>query len=526
MTGGGKRLIVPYYSPERRAALLKMLLPPLNLSMAEVSRREGVSEMSLSNWRKQLSYEGNEVSENTPLTEKWSAEARFAVVLEAAGLSEIDLSEYCRRKGLYPEQINAWRHSFITGQKPEKTQQKEDREQSRKDKKRIQELERELRRKDKALAETAALLVLRKKPQRLLGDRRRGQLTSLPERLLLIDWLNTAVAEGARKARACQEIALSLRTLQRWTQTDVFKADARTTVTRPTPSNALSDVERQAIITLCNSPEYAHLPPSQIVPRLADQGCYLASEATFYRVLRAAGQQQRRGRSQRPRRYAAPTTHAAKAPNQVWSWDITYLPSPIRGKYYYLYLIEDIYSRKAVGWEVYEMESGEKAAALLQRSVIGEQCLHEPLVLHSDNGAPMKSVTLLSKMYELGITPSRGRPRVSNDNPYSESLFRTLKYCPQWPQDGFASLDAARLWVRDFMRWYNNDHRHSRIRFVTPTERHRGLDHQILARRHELYEQAREKRPERWSRETRNWEPIGTVLLNPDREQNVEKKAA
>jgi len=114
----------------------------------------------------------------------------------------------------------------------------------------------------------------------------------------------------------------------------------------------------------------------------------------------------------------------------VWSWDITYLPSPIRGKYYYLYLIEDIYSRKAVGCEVYEMESGEKAATLLQRSVIGEQCLHELLVLHSDNGAPMKSVTLLSKMYELSITPSRGRPRVSNDNPYSESLFRTLKYLP------------------------------------------------------------------------------------------------
>ena len=262
------------------------------------------------------------------------------------------------------------------------------------------------------------------------------------------------------------------------------------------------------------------------MPRLADQGRYLASEATFYRVLRATGQQQHRGRSQRPRRYAAPTTHAAKAPNQVWSWDITYLPSPIRGKYYYLYLIEDIYSRKAVGWEVYDAESGEKAAALLQRSVIGEQCLHEPLVLHSDNGAPMKSVTLLSKMYELGITPSRGRPRVSNDNPYSESLFRTLKYCPQWPQDGFASLDAARAWVRDFIRWYNNEHRHSRIRFVTPTERHRGLDHQVLARRHELYERAKEKKPERWSGRTRNWEPIGTVLLNPDREQQVEKRAA
>lgn len=156
-------------------------------------------------------------------------------------------------------------------------------------------------------------------------------------------------------------------------------------------------------------------------------------------------------------------------------------------------------------WEIYDAESGEKAAALLQRSVIGEQCLREPLVLHSDNGAPMKSVTLLSKMYEAGITPSRGRPRVSNDNPYSESLFRTLKYCPQWPQKGFTSLDGARARMRDFMRWYTNEHRHSSIRFVTPAERHRGLDHKVLARRHELYERAKEKKPERWSGQTRNW---------------------
>jgi putative transposase len=224
----------------------------------------------------------------------------------------------------------------------------------------------------------------------------------LPERQLLVAWLMEAILAGARRIKACREVGLSLRTLQRWTETSVLQADARTTTVRPTPRNALSQVERQAIVALCNSSEYAHLPPSQIVPRLADQQRYLASEATFYRVLRATGQQQHRGRSQRPRRYAAPTTHAAQAPNQVWSWDITYLPSPIRGKYYYLYLIEDIYSRKAVGWEVYEEESGEKAAALLQRSVIGEQCVREPLVLRSDNGAPMKSITLLSKMYELG----------------------------------------------------------------------------------------------------------------------------
>lgn len=339
-------------------------------------------------------------------------------------------------------------------------------------------------------------------------------------------WLIEAIVTGARKVRACQKVGLSLQTFQRWTRAQELQADARTTTLRPKPRNALSEMERQAIWALCSSPTYARLPPSQIVPRLADEAQYMASESTFYRVLRAAGQQHHRGRSRRPKRVVMPTTHAAQEPNQVWSWNITYLPSPIRGKYYYLYLIEDIYSRKAVGREVYEEESGEKAAALLQRSVINEKCLRKPLVLHSDNGAPMKSVTLLSKMYELGITPSRGRPRVSDDKPYSESLFRTLKYCPQWPLDGFASLDAARIWVRDFMRWYNNEHRHSRIRFVTPAERHRGEDHQILARRHELYQQVRQKTPERWSGQIRNWTPIGTVLLNPDREQQTNIKAA
>ena len=348
----------------------------------------------------------------------------------------------------------------------------------------------------------------------------------MPERQLLVAWLLEAISAGARKNRVCEEVGLSLRTFQRWTSAPVIQADARTTTSRPTPRNALSDIERQAILDLCNSAQYAHLPPSQIVPRLADEQRYLASEATFYRILRASGQQQHRGRSKRPVHGNALTTHAASRPNRVWSWDITYLPSPVRGKHYYLYLITDIYSRKSVGWEVHEEESGEKAAVLLQRSVISERCSREPLVLHSDNGAPMKSLTLLSKMHELGITPSRSRPRVSNDNPYSEALFRTLKYCVQWPKDGFASLDAARLWVRNFLHWYNHEHRHSGIRFVTPAQRHRGEDRQILVRRDELYQRAREANPQRWSGCTRNWEPVGTVLLNPDREQQYDKIAA
>ncbi|MHB1514970.1 MAG: IS3 family transposase [Acidiferrobacteraceae bacterium] len=262
---------------------------------------------------------------------------------------------------------------------------------------------------------------------------------------------------------------------------------------------------------------YASLPPSQIVPRLADQGVYLASESTFYRVLAEAQQNHRRGRAQTPRRVPMPTSHTATGPNQVWSWDVTYLPASVRGQFYYLYLFEDIYSRKAVGWEVYAEECGALAAGLVQRTVMAERCWRQPLVLHSDNGAPMKSATLLAKLYDLGITPSRGRPRVSNDNPYSESLFRTLKYCPQWPAGGFADIDVARAWVHDFMIWYNQEHRHSRIRFVTPMQRHHGEDREILANRHALYEAAKAQCPQRWSGKTRNWDPIGAVDLNPER---------
>ncbi len=179
-----------------------------------------------------------------------------------------------------------------------------------------------------------------------------------------------------------------------------------------------------------------------------------------------------------------------------------------------------------MGWEAYEQESGERAAVLLQRSVIREGCVRQPLVLHSDNGAPMKSSTLLAKMYELGVTPSRGRPRVSNDNPYSESLFRTMKYCPQWPRDGFADLDAARVWVRHFIHWYNHEHRHSRIRFVTPAERHQGKDAALLAKRHTVYLQAWQRHPERWAGKTRDWTPIGDVTLNPERKEMPESAVA
>ncbi|MEZ0374812.1 MAG: DDE-type integrase/transposase/recombinase, partial [Candidatus Sericytochromatia bacterium] len=156
---------------------------------------------------------------------------------------------------------------------------------------------------------------------------------------------------------------------------------------RPVPKNQLAQKERQQVLQVCNAPEYASLPPSQIVPKLADEGIYLASESTFYRVLKAEGQLNSRGRARKRRSVGGPRTHLAYGPNQLWSWDITFLPTTVRGQFYYLYLVEDVYSRFGVVWEVHEQESGELAAALIQKAMLRERCHTHPPVLHADNGS-------------------------------------------------------------------------------------------------------------------------------------------
>lgn len=339
-------------------------------------------------------------------------------------------------------------------------------------------------------------------------------------RINCIHWVDEAVKNKARRGKACDVIGISIRTLQNWQKEGEVQADKRLTAVHPSPSHKLTAIEREEILTVCNEPPYANLPPSQIVPMLADQGRYIASESTFYRVLHEAAQIKHRGRAKERKQVAKPTSYSANAANQIWTWDISYMPTKVIGQFYYLYMIEDIYSRKIVGTDVYEKETGEDAAKLLERTVLNEKCSQEHLVLHSDNGAPMKSQTLRSKMYELNLTSSYSRPRVSNDNPYSEALFRTVKYSPQWPTKGFESLEEARAWVRDFTQWYNHEHQHSRIRFITPTQRHQGEDEEVLNARHQLYLKMQQKNPRRWSKSTRNWKPIGSVLLNPDRVEN------
>jgi putative transposase len=344
-------------------------------------------------------------------------------------------------------------------------------------------------------------------------------MTIQPQRIQIINDLQISAQSGARLAQACQSIGLSVRTLQRWKSSHI-PTDKRTLSERAPPANALTEAEKARIIDICNSAEYASLPPNQIVPKLADQGIYIASESSFYRVLIAHNQLNHRGRAAAAKPKKPPTTHIAHGINQVWMWDITYLPSPTLGQFYYLYCVQDLYSRKIVAWEVHATESGEQAAQLMAQAKLRER-FTSGLILHSDNGAAMKSQTLWAKMQELGMARSYSRPRVSNDNAYIESLFRTLKYTPKWPSNGFTDINQARQWVLQFVNGYNQNHQHSSLNFVTPEQRHLGLDAEILKQRHELYAQAKAKNPRRWPGETRNWAAIGAVALNPCKKEEI-----
>lgn len=293
-------------------------------------------------------------------------------------------------------------------------------------------------------------------------------------------------------------------------------ADGRTTNERPEPPNKLSEEERNEALKVMNSAEFCSLPPSQIVPILVDRGMYLASESTMYRLLKAAEQQHHRGRAKKPSTRVV-TSHCAIGPNQVWSWDITWLPMEVKGKYFYWYMVLDIFSRKIVGHEVHEVESAENAALLIRRTTLAERLAGRPLVLHSDNGSAMKGSTMLATLEQLGVAASFSRPRVSNDNAYAESVFRTCKYRPNYPSKPFSSLEEARVWVQKFVTWYNEAHRHSGLKFVTPMERHDGVAQAILRQREEVYAQAKTRHPERWAGATRNWKLADEVWLNPER---------
>ena len=342
----------------------------------------------------------------------------------------------------------------------------------------------------------------------------------------IITLIDEAKNAGARQSKACEIIGLSPKTVQRWCHSD-NEQDGRLDA-KHAPANKLTEAEYQRIVATTNDPEYADLPPNKIVPKLADKSIYIASEASFYRILNAENQLQHRQKSKPVRQVKKPKALIATASNQIYSWDITYLPTQIKGLFLYLYLVMDIYSRKIVGWQVYETESSVQAADLMKDICQREGIKREQVTLHSDNGSPMKGATMLATLQELGVMPSFSRPSISNDNPYSESLFRTLKYRPEFPEKPFSGLTAARDWVQSFVGWYNKEHLHSSIKFVTPEQRHTGKDNQILRHRKAVYTQAKLNHPNRWSGEIRNWDAVKEVYLNPENKkiERERKKAA
>nr|WP_225323103.1 IS3 family transposase [Synechococcus sp. RSCCF101] len=350
-------------------------------------------------------------------------------------------------------------------------------------------------------------------------------MTSPGDRRKALEILDAAVAAGARAREVAALLGMGLRTLQRWRRQfagDGDGLDRRKGSSRHV-SHRLTAEERQRILLTCNQPEFAALPPGQIVPVLADRGLYIGSERSFYRVLHAHGQAHRRGRARPPQGPRPVPRLQARGPNQLWSWDITYLPTRVRGVWLYLYLVIDVWSRKVVAWDVAEREDAQIAADLVSRACLRERIgrgRRQPLILHADNGNAMRAATLEVRLEELGVLRSFSRPRVSNDNPYSESLFRTAKYRPDYPRRPFQSGTEACDWVASFVSWYNHQHRHSGIRFVTPVQRHSGQANAICQQRARVYEQARQRHPRRWSRSTRCWRQPEVVWINPPPPEN------
>ncbi len=319
--------------------------------------------------------------------------------------------------------------------------------------------------------------------------------------------IDEAVAAGARRWKCCEVVGISMRTLQRW-RTGLV-TDRRKGAPKRVANKLEAEVIAEIIETAC-SPEYRNDTPYVMYVKLLEEQRYIASPRSIYRILKARGLLQRRTNSAPPTKRNRPPERVATGPNQVWSWDITYLPLTIKGFFVYAYVFLDIWSRKIVGWEIHEKETPELASQCFKRIVARNGA--QPDYLHSDNGNPMKGLSMLVTLYSFGVLPSYSRPRVSNDNAYSEALFKTAKYVPFYPRY-FTSLEHAQQWFADFVHWYNTRHRHSAIGYVTPDQRHAGIDKELFEKRNRTLKYVRLFRPEIRS-SLKDWVQLERVVLN------------
>jgi putative transposase len=263
-----------------------------------------------------------------------------------------------------------------------------------------------------------------------------------------------------------------------------------------THHRALPEPERQAVLDVFHEERFVDKPPAEVYATLLDEGRRLCSISTMYRILREKGEVRERRNQLRHPRYPVPRL-VATAPNQVWTWDITKLPGPRKWTRFYLYVLLDLYSRYVVGWRVERAENAVLAEELIEEACLKQGVRPGDLTIHADRGSPMTSKTLAQKLIDLGVAKSHSRPRVSNDNAFSESQFKTFKYRPDFPRR-FGSLEDSRLHCRRFFPWYNDEHYHSGICLLTPYQVHYGLAEQVLARRHQVLLDAYHQHPERF----------------------------
>ncbi len=330
--------------------------------------------------------------------------------------------------------------------------------------------------------------------------------------------IKESIKKGARLVKICDVLEISVRTYQRWKSGN--HKDKRKGADKHIPRK-LTEEEKDEIIKVSSSDEFKDSTPYEIVIILLEKMKYIASISSFYRVLKAADLLHHRSNKRKGSKQTAPPEKVATGRNQVWTWDITWLPSFIKGHFYYSYMIIDIWDRSIVGWEIHESESEEHARSLFQRTLSQQE--YPDVHIHSDNGNPMKGMTLLALLYVLGCKNSFSRPRVSNDNPFIESFFGTMKTSFKYPGK-FESIEQEREWLASFVDWYHTKHRHSGIHYFTPQQMRNGEFKTLVEKRNRTMLLAAAKNPHRWSSKVKQWKTDHTVYLNPTIETIAELK--
>ena len=449
---------------------------------------------------------------------RFSAEYKLRIVREADafGKGDGDVAALLRREGLYSSQLSSWRRQRDEIAKVGMTSRKRGRKAKAEDP-RVKELERENARLQRRLARVETMLEIQKKTSELLGippestRERRERLIVAAEEL---------AGRIGQTAEACEALGVARSTLYRRRQPVTPKPKRR-----PRPHRALDETEREEVLGALHCERFVDKAPAQVWATLLDEGTYLCSIRTMYRILEEHGEVRERRNQRRHPNYTKPEL-LAEAPNQVWSWDITKLRGPVKWTYYYLYVILDIFSRYVVGWMLAHRESAALAQRLIAESCRKQDIEPDQLTLHADRGSSMRSKPVGLLLADLGVTKTHSRPYVSNDNPYSESQFKTMKYCPQFPSR-FGSAEDGRLFCCGFFAYYNFHHRHSGIGLMTPADVHYGRAEQLTTARRQILLEAQQAHPERFVRGT----PQPPVLppqawINPPLEKTTLHDAA